>query len=64
MSEFAEKARTIGVSLRRGTANRKPVIRDDDGTIGGYEIEHWDDHQDAEVHARPVRASLAVNEEE
>jgi hypothetical protein len=45
--EFMEKARTIGVSLRRGSSHKKPVVNEDDGTKAGYHVEHWDDRQDA-----------------
>lgn len=47
MTEFAEKAKTIGVSLRRGQSQRKSVVNEDDGTQAGYHVEHWDDRQDA-----------------
>ena len=63
-TEFAEKARTIGVSLRRGKATKKPVINEDDGTQAGYHIEHWDDHQDAVAQPKPVELKPKVNEEE
>jgi hypothetical protein len=63
-TEFMEKARTIGVSLRRGTSEKKPVINEDDGTRAGYHIEHWDDHQDAVAQPKPIELKLTVNEEE
>jgi hypothetical protein len=47
-----------------GGVNKKPVIDDRDGSIGGYETEHWDDHQDVNVLAKPIRVSLTVNEVE
>ena len=55
MNEFQEKVRTIGVSRRRGSTERKPVIDERDGTVGGYHVEHWDDSQDAVVAAKPIR---------
>ena len=55
MNEFQEKVRTIGVSLRRGTSERKPVVNEEDGGVGGYHVEHWDDSQDAVVAARPIK---------
>lgn len=64
MTEFADKAKTIGVSLRKGTAKTTRVRRDDDGTHAGLQIEHWDDRQDAIVRPKPVEMKLAVNEED
>lgn len=61
MTEFAEKAKTIGVSLRRGQSQRKPVINEDDGTRAGYHVEHWDDHQDAVAQPKAVTVGLKVN---
>ena len=63
-TEFMEKARTIGVSLRRGKATKKPVINEDDGTQAGYHVEHWDDHQDAVAQPKPIDVKFSVNEEE
>ena len=64
MTEFAEKAKTIGVSLKRGTA-RKTRVRDDrDGTEAGLQIEHWDDRQDAIVRPKPLDVTLKVKEGE
>ena len=63
-SDFIEKVRTIGVSLKRGKAQKKPVINEDDGTRAGYHIEHWDDHQDAVAQPRPIELKLDVNKEE
>jgi len=56
----------VGFSLRIGSkpTNKKSVVDERNGTIGGFETEHWDDHQDVEVLAKTVRASLKLNEEE
>ena len=54
MSEFSEKAKTIGVSLRRGKTHKKPVINEDDGTRAGYHVEHWSDRVDAVVQPRTI----------
>ena len=56
----------VGFSLKLGSkpTNKKAVIDERNGSIGGYTTEHWDDHQDAEVLAKTVRASLRVNNEE
>ena len=56
----------VGFSLRIGSkpTNKKAVVDEHNGTIGGFETEHRDDHQDAEILAKTVRASLKLNEEE
>lgn len=60
MDEFKDKLRSIGFSRLRGTAERKPVLREEDGSIGGYQTTHWDDHQDAEVIVKPVEVDLHI----
>lgn len=62
---FAEKARTIGVSLKRGSMRTKTVRSEETGKRVGYEVEHWDDHQDAVAQPGPVKLKAkAVLEEE
>lgn len=61
-NEFIEKAKTVGVSLKRGTSRKKPVIHEGDGSQAGYEVEHWDDRQDAVVQAKTVEAEFTVHE--
>ena len=65
VNEYQEKIRTIGVSLRRGTSRSKPVIREEGpgaGEIGGYEVEHWDDSQDAHVITPPLKVKAQPQE--
>jgi hypothetical protein len=64
MSEFSEKARTIGVSLRRGKSIQKPVRNEGDGTRAGYHVEHWDDHQDAVITPKALRVKPRIRLEE
>lgn len=49
------QAKGVGISLRKGTSQKKPVIDERDGTIAGFEREHWDDHQDAHARIKPIR---------
>ena len=63
MTEFAEKARTIGVSMKRGQPARKPIVNEDDGSQAGYHVEHWDDHQDAVATPKPIELKLDMNKE-
>jgi hypothetical protein len=60
VSDFSEKAKTIGVSLRRGKSRKKPVQNENDGSRAGYEVEHWDDRQDAVVQPKPIDVKLTV----
>lgn len=59
MGHFQDK--NVGVSLLRGTSNSRVVLDDRDGAIGGYEIAHWDDSQDANVLAQTIRAGMMVD---
>ena len=58
------QAKGVGVSLRRGSSQKKPVQNEDDGTRAGYHIEHWDDHQDAVAQPKPIKMKPRVNEED
>jgi hypothetical protein len=60
-NEFIEKAKSIGVSLKRGTSRKKPVVDERDGSQAGYEVEHWDDRQDAVVQAKTIEADFKVH---
>lgn len=62
MTEFADKARSIGVSLKRGKSERKPVVNQDTGEVGGFHVERWDDSQDAHIIVKPVKARGKVQE--
>lgn len=55
----------FGVSRRRGTSERRPVIDERDGSVGGYHVLHWDDRQDAVVQPKTIRVKAKlVNEED
>lgn len=44
--------RSIGVTGKhRGTSRDTPVIRDDNGKVGGFHREHWNGSVDATVFA-------------
>lgn len=61
--EYKAKLRSVGFSTRQGTSKRKPVIDDRDGSIGGYETEHWNGSQDAEVVLKPVVKRMKTEED-
>lgn len=54
----------IGFLSKRGQTNKKPVESEDDGTIAGYHVEHWDGRQDAVVQPKTVRLKVKVEEVE
>jgi hypothetical protein len=60
MTEFADKAKTIGAPRRWGQKKRTKVQRDDDGTHAGLQIEHWDDRVDAVVRPRTIAVKPVV----
>jgi len=64
MTDYQDKLRSIGVSLRRGSSERKPVIDERDGSQAGYHVEHWDDRQDAVAQPKPIRVRARIVEED
>ena len=49
--EFVEKAKTVGVirKYKDGATHATDVLRDEDGTVGGRQIEHHSGRVDAEI---------------
>jgi hypothetical protein len=62
MGEFADKAKTVGVSLKKGQKRKKTVTDENTGQTAGYEVEHWDDHQDAVVQPSTVEVKVEVKD--
>jgi hypothetical protein len=58
------QAKGVGVSLRRGSSQKKPVTNEDDGTRAGYHVEHWDDRQDAVAQPKALQVEMKVTGEE
>jgi hypothetical protein len=58
------QAKGVGVSLRRGSSQKKPVTNEDDGTRAGYHVEHWDDRQDAVAQPKALQVKMKVTGEE
>jgi hypothetical protein len=54
----------VGVSLRRGSSQKKSVTNEDDGTRAGYHVEHWDDRQDAVAQPKALQVKMKVTGEE
>lgn len=51
----------IGVLKRRGTSEKKPVLNEETGKVGGYHVEHWDDSQDAVAQPDTVRVKVKAD---
>jgi hypothetical protein len=64
MTEFKEKLRSLSFPRKYGETERRPVIRDDDGSVGGHHVIHWDGSQDAEITPRPIAVSAKVQGKE
>lgn len=62
--DFKEKAKTVGVSLRRGSQKITPVRNEDNGALAGKQVEHWNDRVDAVVKPSTVSVALKVNGED
>ena len=60
MTKWQEKG--VGVLSRKGTSQRKPVVDERDGTVGGFHTEHWDGSQDAHVMLKPLPAKARPQE--
>ena len=62
MSEYQEKLRSIGFPRKIGQSVKKPVVDERDGSVGGYETEHWDGRQDAHVQLKPLNPVATAQE--
>lgn len=64
MNEYQAKLRSLGFPRRIGTSQRKEVTDERDGTVGGYQTEHWDDSVDADIHLKTVhvRGNLSMTD--
>jgi hypothetical protein len=51
----------FGTATRKGSTQKKPVVNENTGKVGGYHVEHWDDRVDAVVkpyHIEVTRESV------
>lgn len=60
--EFVEKVKTVGhiQGYKPGKKHATPVINDNDGTVGGQQIEHHDGSVDAVVIPQTVNSRSGV----
>jgi hypothetical protein len=58
------REKNVGISLRKGTSQKKPVTDERDGTVAGYHEEHWDDHVDAVAQPKAIKLKARVVKED
>ena len=63
MNEYQEKLKTLNTSRFKGKSKKKPVINQNNGTLGGHETEHWDGRQDVNILLSPVKIKTTVQGE-
>ena len=61
MSDFKEKLQGLSFPRKRGTSKKTQVQRESDGTVGGYQTEHWDDRVDATVQPKTLKMKLRMD---
>ena len=54
MTTFAEKLRSLNFPRKYGQTERRPVINENDGSVGGAHVIRWDGSQDAEIKPKTV----------
>lgn len=64
MSEYSDKLKGFGFLSRKGTSDKKPVVDENTGKVGGFHVEHWDDAQDAVVMPDAIRYGYKRLQEE
>ena len=61
MGKYQDK--NISAPRKWGGSEKRPVVDERDGTVGGYHVVHWDDHQDAVVMPKSIRVAPQIREE-
>jgi hypothetical protein len=64
MTAYGDKLRSLGFLSKKGTSNKKPVIDERTGKVGGFHEEHWDDSQDATVLPQSIHVEAKLIQEE
>jgi len=52
----------FGTGAHKGEKKKVPVTNENDGTIGGFHVEHWDGSQDAVITPSPITARAKPQE--
>lgn len=69
MSEKSEWQKKVGIGERQhvygkhaGSAKEYPIYREDNGKLGGKQVEHWDGHVDATIIAPTLVKNTTTGE--
>lgn len=60
VNEFREKLLSLGFVSRQGTTKKTGVIDEADGTLAGYQVEHWNGRVDAVAKPKPLAVKVEV----
>lgn len=50
------------IGYKKGAKRKTPVIHEADGEVGGYQVEHYDGSQDAEIIPKTIGAKSKTME--
>jgi hypothetical protein len=62
MSEWKDKNVGYISKYKPGSKRKTDVVNDDDGTVGGHQVEHYDGSVDAVITPQTVRAKARTEE--
>jgi hypothetical protein len=58
MTDYKEKLQSLSFPRKYGATERKPVINEDDGKLGGFHTVRWDGSQDAHVIPKTIKPKV------
>lgn len=64
MSEYGDKLKSLSFGTKRGQSERRVVVDERDGSVGGIETEHWDGSKDAAARPKSIRIKAQMVTEE
>jgi len=62
MTDYKDKNVTPILKYKKGATKKTPVTNEDDGSIGGHHVEHYDGSQDAVITPKTVGAKSKTQE--
>ena len=60
--DFKEKLRSLSFPRKLGSTERKPVVNEYTGEIGGHHDVHWDGSQDAHITPKTVQLKTVTEQ--
>jgi len=55
VSEYRDKVKGVGFLSKKGQTEKEIVHNEDDGSVAGHHVKHWDGRQDAVATPPPIR---------